>query len=107
VPHRRARTDAGGAIGREALDCRHGGERRQELSRRRNRSKQAAVLALLSRPNGTTITAIMEATDCRLSEDSRGKRIKYQVLCEKSTPDSLTLDKKCQEFAGASGCRVP
>jgi hypothetical protein len=26
------------------------------------RSKQAAVLALLSRPNGTTITAIMEAT---------------------------------------------
>jgi hypothetical protein len=27
-----------------------------------SRSKQAAVLALLSRPNGTTITAIMEAT---------------------------------------------
>jgi hypothetical protein len=26
------------------------------------RSKQAAVLALLSRPNGTTITAVMEAT---------------------------------------------
>jgi hypothetical protein len=26
------------------------------------RSKQAAVLALLRRPNGTTITAIMEAT---------------------------------------------
>jgi hypothetical protein len=26
------------------------------------RSKQAAVLALLSRPNGTTITAIMQAT---------------------------------------------
>jgi hypothetical protein len=26
------------------------------------RSKQAAVLALLSRPHGTTITAIMEAT---------------------------------------------
>jgi hypothetical protein len=25
-------------------------------------SRQAAVLALLSRPNGTTITAIMEAT---------------------------------------------
>jgi hypothetical protein len=22
-------------------------------------------------------------------------------------PDNLTLDKKCQEFAGASGCRVP
>jgi hypothetical protein len=29
---------------------------------RTRRSKQAAVLALLSRPNGTTITAIMEAT---------------------------------------------
>src|SRR6202521_502422 len=28
----------------------------------RSSSKQAAVLALLSRPNGTTITAIMEAT---------------------------------------------
>jgi hypothetical protein len=28
----------------------------------RSGSKQAAVLALLSRPNGTTITAIMEAT---------------------------------------------
>jgi len=28
----------------------------------RSRSKQAAVLALLSRPNGTTIMAIMEAT---------------------------------------------
>ena len=28
----------------------------------RDGSKQAAVLALLSRPNGTTITAIMEAT---------------------------------------------
>jgi hypothetical protein len=29
------------------------------------RCKQAAVLALLSRPHGTTITAIMEATDWR------------------------------------------
>jgi hypothetical protein len=28
----------------------------------RNSSKQAAVLALLSRPSGTTITAIMEST---------------------------------------------
>jgi hypothetical protein len=28
----------------------------------RNSSKQAAVLALLSGPNGTTITAVMEAT---------------------------------------------
>jgi hypothetical protein len=25
------RTDAGGAIGRDALDCRHDGERRQDL----------------------------------------------------------------------------
>jgi hypothetical protein len=31
-------------------------------SKTRVRSKQATVLALLSRPSGTTITAIMEAT---------------------------------------------
>ena len=32
------------------------------LHRKTRRSKQAAVLALLSRPSGTTISAIMEAT---------------------------------------------
>ena len=32
-----ARTEAGGAIGREALDCRHGGERRRDQARRGRR----------------------------------------------------------------------
>jgi hypothetical protein len=34
APCRRAGTDAGGAIGREALDCRRGGERRQDQAGR-------------------------------------------------------------------------
>ena len=55
--------------GRASAKPRSGAQSRSKVKRAKpvapsktRGSKQAAVLALLSRPNGTTITAIMEAT---------------------------------------------
>jgi hypothetical protein len=48
---------------RSGTKSRSKGKRAKPVARHKTRgSKQDAVLALLSRPNGTTITAIMEAT---------------------------------------------
>jgi hypothetical protein len=43
VPYRRAGTVAGSAIGREALDCRRGGERRQDQAGDRPRGPRRAL----------------------------------------------------------------
>jgi hypothetical protein len=56
--------------GRASAKPRSGAKSRSKVKRAkpvvhhqtRNSTKQTAVLALLGRPNGTTITAIMEAT---------------------------------------------
>ena len=62
-------TDMASSKGRASAKPRSGTKSRSKVKRAKPivhskapRSKQAAVLALLSRPNGTTITAIMEAT---------------------------------------------
>jgi hypothetical protein len=48
---------------RSGAKSRSKGERAKPVvDHKTRRSKQAAVLALLGRPNGTTVTAIMEAT---------------------------------------------
>jgi hypothetical protein len=50
-------------VARSGTKSRSKGKRAKPVARHQTRgSKQAAVLALLSRPNGTTITIIMEAT---------------------------------------------
>src|ERR1700722_19500874 len=55
----KGRTSATRSVAKSRLKAKRGNPVRPEKARR---SKQAAVLALLSRPDGTTITAIMAET---------------------------------------------